>query len=149
MNAPHFQPWKSFGQTDPFTTTTEVNLYVGQGETSVITKGVRNKVLEGEGEKYCVWVNLYPSADKIQDFKTCIAGNKTGTDTTEDNALQYTWGENTKPEFASSFHFFEVYAGESGFKEHSAASHFGVWEEFAGQEGAFAKEPEVFFGKII
>ena len=63
--------------------------------------------------------------------------------------MQYTWGENYKPEYASSFHFFEVYNGEDGFKEHASSSHFGVWEEFAGQEDAFVKEPVVCFGRII
>ena len=149
MAAPHFAPWRAFSLTDPFDAIIEVNLYEGVGELEEITNTKRSIVSSTEGEKFCVWVNLFPSNNKLDDFKTCIAGNKIGTDSTEEKALQYVWGENFKPEFKGSFHFFEVYAGEDGFKEHTASSHFKVWEEFAGNEGSFEKEPEVCFGRII
>mmetsp|Transcript_5650 Transcript_5650/g.8187 ORF Transcript_5650/g.8187 Transcript_5650/m.8187 type:complete len:256 (+) Transcript_5650:58-825(+) len=103
-------------------------------------------------------VNLYPKASVRDEFLTVISNNKEGTDTTEDLALQYTYGESATVEgfgaegAENTFHFHEQYAGENhgkeGFEAHTSAPHFSAWEEFVGTD-PFEKDPEVFFYRIL
>ncbi|GMI16087.1 hypothetical protein TrVE_jg1116 [Triparma verrucosa] len=145
----HYQPWKGFTQSSPFKAPIEVNTFVAEGETSPVTREERMGLTANfdAKEKYCVWVNLFPADSVLSDFRTCIAGNKLGTDTSEPLALQYTWGVTSKD--TSKYSFFEVYEGEEGFKQHQGAPHFAKWEEFAGKEGVFQNEPEVHFARVI
>jgi quinol monooxygenase YgiN len=89
-----------------------------------ITKN--DRTLEGNdgAGKFTVWVNLYPLESAISEFRGTIGVNKAGTDnkTLEPNAKQYTYGENVAA--PDSFHFFEVYDDEAGFKVHAGAEHF-------------------------
>ncbi|GMH66935.1 hypothetical protein TL16_g04546 [Triparma laevis f. inornata] len=150
MAAPHFAPWRAFTLTDPFESPIEVNLYSATGESQPITRESRTALTPDYATtiKYCVWVNLFPKSSVKTSFVDCIAQNKLGTDSNEPNALQYTWGQNSKDD--SKYNFFEIYQGEEGFKEHASADHFKTWEEFAGAEPTpFEKDPEVFFARVI
>ena len=99
---------------------------------------------------FCVTVNLYPKEEVRDEFLRIIGNNKKGTDETEPLALQYTYGESTS--MPNVFHFHEQYAGgdggKAGFDAHASSSHFQEWESFAATN-PFAKEPEVFFSRII
>jgi len=108
-------------------------------------------------ESFGLNVNLYPKASVRDDFLKVISGNKQGTDTIEELALQYTYGESTTIDgisegSANTFHFHEQYKGKDhgkeGFDVHASMPHFAAWEEFV-QTDPFEKDPEVFFFKII
>eukprot|EP00984_Skeletonema_dohrnii_P002290 scaffold797_cov118-Skeletonema_dohrnii-CCMP3373.AAC.5 len=87
----------------------------------------------------------------------CLYNLREGTDTIEELALQYSYGESTTIDgisegSANTFHFHEQYTGKDhgkeGFDVHASMPHFAAWEEFV-QADPFEKDPEVFFFKII
>lgn len=108
-------------------------------------------------ETFGLNVNLYPKASVRDEFLRVISDNKKGTDSVEELALQYTYGESVTVDgiaegSANTFHFHEQYTGKDhgkeGFEAHASMPHFAAWEEFV-EADPFEKDPEVFFFKII
>ena len=149
LETQHFAKWNQFIQDfDPFQEVIQVNQYIARAEKQPVTRETRS-FSDDVREKYCVSVNLYPKEDCIEEFLNVINANKLGTDTTESNALQYTYGENyAREQRKNTYHFFEVYNTEQGFKEHASMPHFLDWENFA-ETDPFTKPPDVFFARVI
>ena len=85
--SPHYKQWSAFASKEPFLGEVEVNKYEARGEKEVVTREEREKVGEG-GEKYCVWVNLFPKKERLEEFLGTIEQNKRGTDEDEPMARQ-------------------------------------------------------------
>ena len=154
METEHFKVYNAFvNEEEPFEEPPVICLYnLREENDDVVTKkrGVHK-------ESFGLNVNLYPKASVRDDFLKVISDNKQGTDTIEELALQYTYGESTTIDgisegSANTFHFHEQYTGKDhgkeGFDVHASMPHFAAWEEFV-QTDPFEKDPEVFFFKII
>ena len=144
---PHFKHYDEYLKAKkPLEKEPEVSFFYPLGEGPDWPKRKR----DAPKAAFCVTVNLYPKAELRDEFLKVIGNNKQGTDITEPLALQYTYGESTSA--SNVFHFHEQYVGNDGGKEgfdaHAASAHFKDWEGFAGTD-PFAKEPEVYFSRVI
>jgi len=152
--SPHFARYDAFlKSTDPFVDGPTICFYCPREEDDSTSTGKRPIHKNAFGLN----VNLYPKESVREAFLKVISNNKKGTDSTEDLALQYTYGESTTVEgikegAKNTFHFHEQYTGQNhgkeGFDAHASTPHFAAWEDFVGTD-PFDKDPEVFFYRII
>lgn len=151
--SPHFQRYADFLETHkPMVGEPQICFYrpLEELEYEKTTRSIHKNT-------FGLNVNLYPKASVRDEFLNVISNNKKGTDSTEELALQYTYGESVAVEgmaegVANTFHFHEQYAGKDhgkeGFDAHTTAPHFAAWEDFVGTN-PFEKEPEVFKFRIV
>ena len=155
METDHFKVYNEFvTKEEPFEEPPVICLYHLRDEE--VEEGTKNK--RGvHKESFGLNVNLYPKQSVRKEFLKVISDNKKGTDTVEELALQYTYGESITMEGISegspnTFHFHEQYTGKDhgkeGFDVHASMPHFMAWEEFV-KTDPFEKDPEVYFFKII
>eukprot|EP00986_Skeletonema_menzelii_P004351 scaffold1467_cov147-Skeletonema_menzelii.AAC.17 len=150
----HYRVYKEFvTKEDPFEEPPVMCLYhLREENDDVVTKkrGVHK-------QSFGLNVNLYPKQSVRNEFLQVISDNKRGTDTLEELALQYSYGESITLDgiaegSSNTFHFHEQYTGKDhgkeGFDAHASMPHFAAWEEFV-KTDPFEKDPEVFFFKII
>jgi quinol monooxygenase YgiN len=150
----HYARYDAFlKSSDPFIDEPEINFYQPQEEDD----SVSHKKRPSHKNAFGLNVNLYPKATVREDFLKVISDNKKGTDSTEELALQYTYGEATTVEGVKKgavnvFHFHEQYTGKElgkeGFNAHASTPHFVAWEDFVSTD-PFERDPEVFFFHII
>jgi quinol monooxygenase YgiN len=159
--SPHFVRYDDYVKTNqPFTADPSIYFYYPMGEDRNGSSSPVKKQPIHKGA-FGLNVNLYPKANVRETFLNVILNNKKGTDTLEELALQYTFGESTTlqddgPDTRSSssniFHFHEQYSGDDhgkeGFDAHTRAPHFAAWEDFVATD-PFEKDPEVYFFRIL
>jgi quinol monooxygenase YgiN len=155
LDTPHFAKYNEFVKSeDPFVGQVDMCFYHPREEDEDALVQKKRSIHK---ESFGLNVNLYPKASVRDEFLRVISDNKKGTDTTEELALQYTYGESISVEgfaegAANTFHFHEQYTGKDhgkeGFDIHASMPHFAAWEEFVTTD-PFEKNPEVFFFKII
>eukprot|EP00746_Dinoflagellata_sp_MGD_P022796 gnl/MRDRNA2_/MRDRNA2_153364_c0_seq1.p1 gnl/MRDRNA2_/MRDRNA2_153364_c0~~gnl/MRDRNA2_/MRDRNA2_153364_c0_seq1.p1 ORF type:complete len:268 (+),score=52.68 gnl/MRDRNA2_/MRDRNA2_153364_c0_seq1:62-865(+) len=95
--------------------------------------------LKDKSAPYCRDTTLIVKPDRRDDFlekihelqEKCLE---------EPLALMYRFGEDESCE--NTFHIFEQYKGEEGFKAHSKAAHLAIWDEFAATD-PFMEPPQV------
>lgn len=130
----HFQVWKKFMETDPFTEPPEAYKFVEHGEP---------KEIAAPGDpRYCLNVKMGIKPELRDEFLDCINNNRRGTLDTEPLAVAYLFGEEQGKD--NVWHFHEQYKGREGFEAHAKAPHFAVWERFA-ESNPFTEPPEVVF----
>ncbi len=154
MKTEHFKVYNEFVvKEEPFEEPPVICLYHLLDEEDTVASNKRAVHKESFGLN----VNLYPKQSVRDDFLKVISANKKGTDTLEDLALQYSYGESISMDgiaegAPNTFHFHEQYTGKDhgkeGFDAHASMPHFAAWEEFVGTD-PFEKDPEVYFFKII
>lgn len=157
MKTEHFKVYNEFVvKEEPFEEPPVICLYHLRDEEVVQADGATKK--RGvHKESFGLNVNLYPKQRVRDEFIKVISANKKGTDTLEELALQYSYGESITVDgiaegTPNTFHFHEQYTGKDhgkeGFDAHASMPHFVDWEEFV-QTDPFEKDPEVYFFKII
>ena len=159
METEHFKVYNEFVvEEDPFEEPPVICLYHLRDEEE--EDKVASKKRGVHKEAFGLNVNLYPKQTVRDDFLKVISANKKGTDTLEELALQYSYGESITVDgivaaqegSPNTFHFHEQYTGKDhgkeGFDAHASMPHFAAWEEFV-QTDPFEKDPEVYFFKII
>jgi quinol monooxygenase YgiN len=158
LDSDHCKKYNEFVKTEePYLEKPDMNMCfyhpAEEDDDALVTKRGVHK------ESFGLNVNLYPKASVRGEFLKVISDNKKGTDTIEELALQYTYGESISVDgiskgssSANKFHFHEQYTGKDhgkeGFDVHASMPHFAAWEEFV-KTDPFEKDPEVFFFKII
>ncbi|KAL7435447.1 hypothetical protein ACHAXM_006178 [Skeletonema potamos] len=155
LDSAHFLKYHEFVKLEePFVETPDMCFYHPREEDEDALVQMKRAIHK---DSFGLNVNLYPKKDVRDDFLKVISNNKKGTDTTEELALQYTYGESISVEgitngSANTFHFHEQYTGKNhgkeGFDMHASMPHFAAWEEFV-KTDPFEKDPEVFFFNII
>lgn len=95
-----------------------------------------------KGSPFCVNLSCHVKEDRRHDFLKLIRDNQKQTLETEDQALQYTVGEDV--ERANLFYIHEQFETPQGFDIHRETDHNANWISFK-ESDPFVEDPVTFF----